>query len=201
MGGFLTYKYGPFFAFLAGLWSILALSGTLAGEARRGSLDFVAVAPFGKRRIALEKLAAHVTAMALSMVFLASPRVAGSVFGIAELGDEIPLLSGVSGSPIWVGLMGLVSGAVAFALAPARRAGQRGRRRRRCPARLLHPRRLRTVRAGARAIAKVSWFHWTYDHVPLAGQFDWLVARLVGAHGRRASPSGSSSSPAGISGS
>ena len=43
------------------LWSILALSGTLAGEARRGSLDFVAATPFGKRRIALEKLAAHLT--------------------------------------------------------------------------------------------------------------------------------------------
>jgi len=54
MGGFLTYKYGPFFAFIAGLWSILALSGTLAAEARRGSLDLVAVAPFGKRRIAFE---------------------------------------------------------------------------------------------------------------------------------------------------
>jgi len=69
MGGFLTYKYGPFFAFLAGLWSILALSGTLAAEARRGSLDLVAAAPFGKRRIALEKLAAHVTAMASRWVF------------------------------------------------------------------------------------------------------------------------------------
>ena len=34
---------------------------TLAGEASRGSLDFVAATPFGKRRIALEKLAAHLT--------------------------------------------------------------------------------------------------------------------------------------------
>ena len=50
------------------LWSILALSGTLAGEASRGSLDFVAAAPFGKRRIALEKLAAHLT-----MLWLAWP--------------------------------------------------------------------------------------------------------------------------------
>ena len=68
LGGYMTYKYGFFFAFLAGLWSILALSGTLAGEARRGSLDFVAATPLGKRRVALEKLAAHLTAMAVSMV-------------------------------------------------------------------------------------------------------------------------------------
>ena len=52
----MTWKFGSGFALGAGLWSILALSGTLAGEARRGSLDFVAAAPFGKRRIALEKL-------------------------------------------------------------------------------------------------------------------------------------------------
>ena len=45
MGGFLTYKYGPFFAFIASMWSILALSSTLAGEARRGSLDFVSREP------------------------------------------------------------------------------------------------------------------------------------------------------------
>ena len=50
------------------LWSIFALSSTLASEARRGSLDFVAIAPFGKRRIALEKLAAHLTLLGLAMV-------------------------------------------------------------------------------------------------------------------------------------
>ena len=71
LGGYMSWKYGPFFVFVAGLWSILALSGTLAGEARRGSLDFVAAAPFGKRRLALEKLAAHLTVMALAMVVLA----------------------------------------------------------------------------------------------------------------------------------
>ena len=37
--GVVNWKYGPFFVLIAGVWSILALSGTLAGEARRGSLD------------------------------------------------------------------------------------------------------------------------------------------------------------------
>ena len=179
MGGFLTYKYGPFFAFLAGLWSILALSGTLAGEARRGSLDFVAAAPFGKRRIALEKLAAHVTAMALSMVFLAvASTVAGSVFGIAEFGDDISLASGVAFA-VWVGLMGLVSGAVAFALAPlVGRGGAAGI----AGAVLLGMFILGGYAPHVPAfewVARLSWFHWTYDHVPLAGQFDWASLGLV----------------------
>ena len=143
MGGFLTYKYGPFFAFLAGLWSILALSGTLAGEARRGSLDFVAAAPFGKRRIALEKLAAHVTAMTASMAILALVCLRRrNVFGIASLGDQIAATSAI-GFALWVGLIALVFGAVAFALAPVvgrgSAAGVAGRR----ALRGLHHRRLR----------------------------------------------------------
>ena len=179
MGGFLTYKYGPFFAFLAGLWSILALSGTLAGEARRGSLDFVAAAPFGKRRVALEKLAAHVTAVVLSMVFLvAATLVASSVFGVAELGDEIPL-TGAVGFAMWVGLMGLVSGSVAFALAPIVGRGS--------AAGVAGAVLFGSFILGGYApyvpelepIAVISWFHWTYDHVPLAGQYDWASLGLV----------------------
>lgn len=179
MGGFLTYKYGPFFAFLAGLWSILALSGTLAGEARRGSLDFVAAAPFGKRRIALEKLAAHVTMVTLSMVLLAiAAWVAGSVFGSAELGDEIPVISAV-GFALWVGLMALASGAIAFALAPVVGRGS--------AAGVAGMVLLGSFVLGNYApyvpafegIANLSWFHWTYDHVPLAGQFDWPSLALV----------------------
>ena len=179
MGGFVTYKYGPFFAFLAGLWSIIALSGTLAGEARRGSLDLVAAAPFGKRRIAFEKLAAHVTAMTVSMVVLAiCGLVAGSVFGIAALGDAISVTSAV-GFALWVGLMGLVSGSVAFALAPVVGRGSAVG--------------VATVVLFAafilsgyapyvpvfESIANVSWFHWTYAHVPLAGEYDWASLGLV----------------------
>jgi len=174
MGGFITYKYGPFFAFLAGLWSILALSATLAAEARRGSLDFVAAVPYGKRRIALEKLAAHVTAMTVSMAILAVITVASSyAFGDADLGDQIPPISAV-GFALWVGFMGLVSGAVAFALAPLIGRGS--------AAGVAGAVLLGSFVLGGYApyvpafegIANLSWFHWTYGHVPLAGQFDWL---------------------------
>ena len=66
LGGYMSWKYGSLFAMGAAMWSIFALSGTLAGEAGRGSLDIIATTPFGKRRIAFEKLAAHLT-----MLFLA----------------------------------------------------------------------------------------------------------------------------------
>ena len=41
LGGYLQYKYGGFLPLVIGLWSILALSGTLAAETRRGSLDIL----------------------------------------------------------------------------------------------------------------------------------------------------------------
>ncbi len=181
MGGFLTYKYGPFFAFLAGMWSIMALSGTLAGEARRGSLDIVAVAPFGKRRIALEKLLAHVTMLGLAMALLAlAAWVAGAAFGTPELGDEIPPLAAV-GFALWVGLIALASGSVAFALAPLVGRG--------AAAGIAGIVLLGGFVVGNYApyvpaldlVANLSWFGWTYDHVPLAGQFDWLSVAAVGA--------------------
>ncbi|HSM33479.1 MAG TPA: ABC transporter permease subunit [Anaerolineae bacterium] len=181
MGGFLTYKYGPFFAFLAGMWSIMALAGSLAGEARRGSLDIVAVAPFGKRRIALEKLLAHVTMLGLAMALLAlAAWVAGAAFGTPGLGDEIPPLAAV-GFALWVGLIALASGSVAFALAPLVGRG--------AAAGIAGIVLLGGFVVGNYApyvpaldlVANLSWFGWTYDHVPLAGQFDWLSVAAVGA--------------------
>ena len=68
LGGYMSWKYGAIFALGTALWSILALSSTLASESSRGSLDFVAVTPFGKRRVALEKLAAHLTMLAIALV-------------------------------------------------------------------------------------------------------------------------------------
>ena len=60
MGGYVQYKYGTFFPIVLSLWSILALSSTLASEAKRGSLEFVAAAPISRRRIVLEKLSGHI---------------------------------------------------------------------------------------------------------------------------------------------
>jgi ABC-2 type transport system permease protein len=172
LGGSLSWKYGPFFALIAGLWSIVALSGTLASEARRGSLDMVAAAPFGKRRIAVEKLAAHLTGMSGAMVFLAFVTYFGSQAFSTQPNDAVPL-SGAVGFALWVGLIGLVSGSVAWALAPfagrASAAGVAG-------AVMLGGFVISGYQASVPAVqplANLTWFHWTADHLPLAGQYDW----------------------------
>ncbi len=172
LGGYIQWKYGPVFLLVVGLWSILAMSGTLASEARRGSLDFVAAAPFGKRRIALEKVAAHVTLVTLVMVLMAGATwLAGAVFGTLP-GDAIPVQAAV-GFVLWLELVGLVFGGLAFALAqflgrgPA--AGIAG-------AILIAGYVLNNYQVAAPAISPVAdltpWA-WTTNHLPLAGAYDW----------------------------
>ena len=173
LGGYLSWKYGPFFGLIAGFWSITALSGTLASEARRGSLDMVAAAPFGKRRIALEKLAAHLTGMIAATAFLAVVTYVGThALGNVE-GDALPVSAAV-GFALWVALIGLVSGSVAWALAPfvgrGSAAGVAG-------ALLLGGYVISGYSSVVPALqvpADLSWFHWTANHLPLAGTYDWL---------------------------
>ena len=176
LGGYFTWKYGAIFALGTALWSILALSGTLAGEAERGSLDLVASAPFGKRRVALEKLAAHLTMLGLAMVVLALACSAGStLFGDASLGDTIPPLSAI-GYALWVGFIALFFGGLAFALAPLLgRSGSAG------VAALVMV--LLWVANGFSAlapIATVSPFHWLAGHIALVGMYDWPALAFTG---------------------
>jgi ABC-2 type transport system permease protein len=175
LGGYMTWKYGAIFALGIGMWSILALSGTLAGEAARGSLDFVAAAPFGKRRIALEKLAAHLTVLWLAMAVLAVlTTISSNVYGDASLGDPIPLEAAI-GFALWVGLIATLFGGVALALGPllgrSGAAGVAG-----------------LVMVGLWAasgldvggpIVTLSPFHWTADHLPLVGYYNWPALALV----------------------
>jgi ABC-2 type transport system permease protein len=179
LGGVVNWKYGPFFALGAGLWSILALSGTLAGEAARGSLDFVATSPLGKRRVALEKLAAHLTAMAMALGFLAlSAWGASLVYGDAALGDTIPPLNAI-GFSLWVGLTALAAGGLAFALAPILgRGGSAGI----AGAVMVVGYVVNGYAAsvpGFSLLADLSWFHWTANQAPIVGVFDWPSLALV----------------------
>jgi ABC-2 type transport system permease protein len=176
LGGYMTWKYGSLFALGTALWSILALSGTLAGEASRGSLDFVAAAPFGKRRIALEKLAAHLTMLWLAMAFIAIMIVVSSnAFGDAALGDRISVESAV-GFALWAGFIAMFFGGLALALAPLLgRSGSAG------------VAGLAMVALWAASglevggpIVLLSPFHWTANHIPLVGDYDWLGLAAVG---------------------
>ena len=176
LGGYMTWKYGALFALGTALWSILALSGTLAGEASRGSLDIVAAAPFGKRRIALEKLAAHLTMLWLAMAFIAIMIVVSSnAFGDATLGDRISIESAV-GFALWAGFIAMFFGGLALALAPfLGRSGSAG------------VAGLAMVALWAASglevggpLVLLSPFHWTADHIPLVGFYDWPGLAAVG---------------------
>jgi ABC-2 type transport system permease protein len=177
LGGYLSYKYGTFFPIVLSIWSILALSGTLASEARRGSLEFVAAAPITRRRIALEKLFGHIVVIAIAsiLVFL-SLLVAGSFAALP--GDAIPVAA-AAGYAIWLGLLALVAGSVAFALAPffgrGAAVGIAG-------SIMFAGFILNGYQAAIpqlAPLANLTWFGWTANHIPLAGAFDWTSLILV----------------------
>jgi ABC-2 type transport system permease protein len=175
LGGYMSWKYGAIFALGTALWSILALSSTLAGEASRGSLDFVAATPFGKRRVALEKLAAHLTMLWLAMAILAVVTTASStLFGEASLGDHIPPLFSV-GFALWVGFIALFFGGLAFALAPVLgRSGAAGV----AGVVMVVTWVVNGLDVGG-PVAVLSPFRWTADHIALVGEFDWAGLALV----------------------
>jgi ABC-2 type transport system permease protein len=179
LGGYMTFKYGAIFALGTALWSIFALAGTLAGEARRGSLDLVAAAPFGKRRIAFEKLAAHLTVLGLTMLVMTVAISAGSVmFGDAALGDTISPLS-AAGFALWCGFFALFFGGIAFALSPLLgRSGSAGV----ASIAMILLWLMNGMNVGG-PLAMVSPFHWTNNHIALVGIYDWPPLALVGLAG------------------
>ena len=99
LGGFLSWRVGNFLPVMFGLWPVIALSGTLAGEAAKGSLDLLASTPQSRRTIALEKLAGHLTAVTFAMLLLAvTIWLVGAGFATLP-GDEIPLAVGARAGP------------------------------------------------------------------------------------------------------
>lgn len=182
MGGYVQWKYGPFFMIVAAIWSLLALSGTLAGEAHGGSLEFVATSPFGKRRIALEKVAAHLTALTLAVAIVGfAAWLAGAAFATLP-GDAIPVQAAV-GYALWLGLVTVFFGGLAFALAQffgrAVGAGAAGFV---LIAGWLLQGYAATVPAFTPFALLTPW-SWTAGHLPLAGQYNWpsLIPTAIAA--------------------
>lgn len=172
LGGFTNWRYGLIFFLLPGVWSLMALSGTLVSEMRRGSMEFVAGSPIPRRRIALEKLAGHVTAMTVAMLIVAFLLWLVGVAFATLPGDEIPVDAAL-GYALAMGLSGLTAGTIAFALAPfVGRGGAAG-----IAAVVLVGSWLvygyRESVAVFEAISWLSWFSWTAGHRPIAGITDW----------------------------
>ena len=100
LGGFLSWRIGNTLVGIFGLWSVLALSGTLAAEVAKGSLDLIAAGPSSRYRIAFQKVAGHITAVAFAIL----------------PGDDIPFTAAL-GQFLLYGLLMLAAGSVSFATA------------------------------------------------------------------------------------
>jgi len=180
LGGFLSWRVGNFLPVMLGLWPVIALSGTLAGEAAKGCLDLLASTPQSRRTIALEKLAGHLTAVTFAMLLLAvTIWLVGAGFKTLP-GDEIPFASAL-GQVLLYGLMMLFVGAVSFATAPFL-----GRTRALAfglialfASYLIYS--YASLSPIIDALTPLSFFDWTAGHRPMAGVSDWPAVLFLGA--------------------
>ena len=136
---------------------------TLAAEARRGSLELVAVTPLGLRRIALEKLAAHLTVMAHrgGRRGLSTHGWPARAFGTLP-GDEIPWPRRHRVRPVGRARR---RSPRARSRSPSRRSsGGRGGRAspgRSCSSVATSSTATRPRSRASRALANLTWFGWT----------------------------------------
>jgi len=172
LGGFVEWRFYVVIALFLPIWSILALSSTLAGEADRGSLDLVLVGVLTRRRIAVEKVLGHLAAVAVTMAVTAGCLVAAGAIFATLPGDEIPADAALGFVALAAVLM-LTPGAIAFAAAPVIGRGAAAGLAGGVMILAYFSSAFRTAIPAFDAIAPLSWFAWVHGHVPLAGIFDW----------------------------
>ena len=172
LGGYLQYKYGAFFPLIAeplvdprAVGDAGRRSAARQPRVRRGHGDDAAP---DRAREAVRAPRRHGD-RGHGDLPVARPR---GPDGPGLPGDEISLQA-AAGYAIWLGLLALASGSVAFALAPfvgrGSAAGVAG-------AFMFGGFIVNGYQAAIPALAplaNLSWFGWTSNHIPLAGVFDW----------------------------
>jgi ABC-type transport system involved in multi-copper enzyme maturation permease subunit len=93
------------------------MSGLLAGELARGSLDLLATSPRSRTRLALEKVGGYVLALAVAIVFFAISAYA-TISAFGTLPADPVGLDAVVAHAVWLFVVALIPGALAFAVAP-----------------------------------------------------------------------------------
>ncbi|HET9853348.1 MAG TPA: hypothetical protein VFP56_12710 [Candidatus Limnocylindrales bacterium] len=117
IGGFLSWRTINFLPIILGIWTIVAMSGLLAGELARGSLDLLAASPLGRARLALEKVGGYLLALLLTTVMFAiAAWSAIAAFGTLPM-DPVGA-DAVGAHAAWLFVVALLPGALAFAVAP-----------------------------------------------------------------------------------
>jgi putative exporter of polyketide antibiotics len=117
LGGFLSWRTINFLPILFGIWTVAALSGTLAGELARGSMEFLATTPVARARIALQKLGGFL----LALLFACALFALGTYLAIAAFGtlpNDSVAIDAVLAHAAWLFVVALVPGAIGFAVAP-----------------------------------------------------------------------------------
>ena len=117
LGGFLSWRAINFLPVIFGIWTVVAMSGLLAGELARGSLDFLAATPRSRLRIAVEKVGGYLMALLVATALLAVGAYAALLAFGSLPGDEVGL-DAVLAHAAWLYVVALVPGALAFAVAP-----------------------------------------------------------------------------------
>jgi ABC-2 type transport system permease protein len=173
LGGFLSWRILNFLPVMAGIWSLVALSGTLAGELGRGSMDMLASAPIGRAGVAVQKLAGYLMALAVAVAILVAAMVAAFAAFSVLPGDAVGI-DAILASAVWLYVTILFPGAVAFALAPMMgRNGALG-----VGALILFGSFVINGFASSvsafDSLRGISYFSITADHRPLAGRYDWV---------------------------
>jgi ABC-2 type transport system permease protein len=178
LGGLIEWRYQPILLLLLPVWSILALSGTLADEAARGSLDVLATTPLTRLRIALEKLGAHLAAVAITVGVISTTLVACGLAFATLPGDEIAAADAVSYG-LLVGLCMLAPGSIAFAAAPWLGRGASAGLASFVMVALYFINGFRDSISLFEMLTPLSWYAWTRDHVPLGGLYDWPTVAVL----------------------
>jgi len=171
VGGFVSWRLGNTLPIIIGLWSVIALSGTLAGEAARGSLDVLASAPISRVRLAVDKILVHVVGLTIALTVVALATWLSATASSHLPNDAISPLDALSHFA-GIGLVSLTAGAVAFAVAPllgrSAAAGVGGIAL--FAAFVING--YASVIPALGSLKGLSWLAWTAGHRPLAGVSD-----------------------------
>ena len=179
LGGFLSWRILNFMPVTLGIWSVVAMSGLLAAELYRGSMDLLASSPISRVRLAFEKLAGYLVALGVAIAIL----VLGMVVAFAAFsklpGDSVGI-DAILAHAVWLYVAILLPGAVAFSVAPVLGRNQALG----IGAVVLFASFVINGFASSvsafEQVRGISYFAITADHRPLAGRYDWPSIAVVG---------------------
>lgn len=180
LGGFLSWRIMNFLPVMLGIWSVVALSGLLAAELGRGSLDLVAAAPISRTRLAVEKLAGYLAVLLVGIGLLGvAMTVAFQAFGSLPE-DKVPG-EAIVGELAWLYLMVVFPGSVAFAASPLVGRGQALGLGSIVLVGSFVVNGFADTVAAFDQVRGASYFHVLAGHRPLAGRWDWPAIGAVAA--------------------